>query len=61
MANTVQKIIDGLAPTSVGVFHDGTSRPLAATVVSLLLLAAVVYGLASASSSLDHTRPKPIH
>jgi len=60
MVNTVQMIIGGLASTSVSVFHDGTSRPLAATVVGLLLLAAVAYGSASASSPLDHTKAKHV-
>jgi len=55
MVNTLQMVIGGLASISVGVFHDGTSRPLAATVVGLLLLAAIAYGRAS----LNQRPPKP--
>ena len=37
----------GLASISLSIFHDGTSRPLAMTVVGLLCVAGVAYGLAS--------------
>lgn len=60
VVNAVQMVIGGLASTSVGVFHDGTSRPLAVTVVGLLLLAAVAYGLASAGSQFGHAKQRPV-
>ena len=47
MANTIPMVMGGLASVSLSVFHDGTSRPLAVTVLGLLFIAGFAYWLAS--------------
>lgn len=42
-------VIGGLASASVGVFHDGTTRPLAITILALLAIAGIAYWLSSGS------------
>jgi DHA1 family bicyclomycin/chloramphenicol resistance-like MFS transporter len=43
MANTIPMVMGGLAAVSLSVFHDGTARPLAGTIIGLLLIAAASY------------------
>jgi len=45
MVSTVEMVIGGLASAGVGVFHDGTTRPLAITILALLVIAGVAYWL----------------
>jgi len=45
MVSTVQMVIASLASASVGVFHDGTTRPLAITILALLVVAGIAYWL----------------
>jgi DHA1 family bicyclomycin/chloramphenicol resistance-like MFS transporter len=47
MANTIPMVMGGLASVNLSVFHDGTSRPLAITVLGLLLTAGFAYWVAS--------------
>ena len=43
MLNTIPMLMGGLASISLSVFHDGTSRPLALTVLGLLCIAGLSY------------------
>ena len=47
MVNMVPMLMGGLASVSLSIFHDGTSRPLAFTVLGLLFIAAISYWKAS--------------
>jgi DHA1 family bicyclomycin/chloramphenicol resistance-like MFS transporter len=47
MANTIPMVMGGLASVSLSVFHDGTPRPLAITVLGLLFIAGFAYWVAS--------------
>jgi DHA1 family bicyclomycin/chloramphenicol resistance-like MFS transporter len=47
MANTIPMVMGGLASVSLSVFHDGTARPLAITVLGLLFIAGFAYWIAS--------------
>jgi DHA1 family bicyclomycin/chloramphenicol resistance-like MFS transporter len=47
MVNMVPTLMGGLASFSLSIFHDGTSRPLAMTVIGLLCVAGLAYGLAA--------------
>ncbi len=47
MVSTIEMVIGGLASASVGVFHDGTTRPLAITILALLAIAGIAYWLSS--------------
>ena len=47
MVNTVPMIMAGLAALSLSIFHDGTARPLAGTIIGLLLIAAGSYAVAA--------------
>jgi DHA1 family bicyclomycin/chloramphenicol resistance-like MFS transporter len=47
MVNMIPMLMGGLASVSLSIFHDGTSRPLAMTVMGLLCVAGLTYGLAS--------------
>ncbi|MEN8245639.1 MAG: multidrug effflux MFS transporter [Thermodesulfobacteriota bacterium] len=40
MANTIPMVMGALAAISLSIFHDGTARPLAGTILALLLIAA---------------------
>jgi DHA1 family bicyclomycin/chloramphenicol resistance-like MFS transporter len=43
MLNTIPMLLGGLASISLSIFHDGTSRPLAFTVLGLLCIAGFSY------------------
>jgi hypothetical protein len=43
MINTVPMIMGALAALSLSIFHDNTARPLAGTILGLLLIAVVSY------------------
>ena len=47
MVNMVPMLMGGLASVSLSIFHDGTSRPLAMTVLGLLCIAGGSYRMAS--------------
>jgi DHA1 family bicyclomycin/chloramphenicol resistance-like MFS transporter len=47
MANTIPMVMGGLASVSLSVFHDGTARPLAFTVLGLLFIAGFADWVAS--------------
>ena len=47
MVNTIPMVMAGLAAVSLSIFHDGTARPLAGTILGLLLIAAGSYALSS--------------
>jgi DHA1 family bicyclomycin/chloramphenicol resistance-like MFS transporter len=47
MLNTIPMLMGGLASISLSVFHDGTSRPLAFTVLGLFCIAGFSYWIAS--------------
>ena len=47
MVNMIPMLMGGLASVSLSIFHDGTSRPLALTVLGLLGIAAISYWKAS--------------
>ena len=47
MVNMVPMLMGGLASISLSIFHDGTSRPLALTVLGLLCIAGISYWIAS--------------
>ena len=47
MVNMVPMLMGGLASINLSIFHDGTSRPLAMTVIGLLCIAGFAYWLAS--------------
>ncbi len=47
MVNMVPMLMGGLASVSLSIFHDGTSRPLAMTVLGLLCIAGISYWIAS--------------
>lgn len=47
MVNMVPMLMGGLASVSLSIFHDGTSRPLAFTVLGLLCIAGMSYWKAS--------------
>jgi DHA1 family bicyclomycin/chloramphenicol resistance-like MFS transporter len=47
MLNTIPMLLGGLASISLSIFHDGTSRPLAFTVLGLLCIAGFSYWIAS--------------
>ncbi len=47
MVNMVPMLMGGLASVRLSIFHDGTSRPLAFTVLGLLCIAAISYWKAS--------------
>jgi DHA1 family bicyclomycin/chloramphenicol resistance-like MFS transporter len=47
MVNMLPTLMGGLASFSLSIFHDGTSRPLAMTVMALLCVAGFAYWLAS--------------
>jgi len=47
MVNMLPMMMGGLASVSLSIFHDGTSRPLAMTVIGLLCIAGLAYWLAS--------------
>lgn len=47
MVNTIPMVMAGLAAVSLSIFHDGTARPLAATILGLLLIAAGSYAIAA--------------
>jgi len=49
MVNMLPMLMGGLASVSLSIFHDGTSRPLAMTVIGLLCIAGFAYWLASES------------
>ena len=51
MVNTIPMVMGGLAAVSLSVFDDGTARPLAGTILSLLLIAAGSYAIASRRQS----------
>jgi DHA1 family bicyclomycin/chloramphenicol resistance-like MFS transporter len=51
MLNMLPMIMGGLAAVNLSVMHDGSSRPLAVTVLALLLIAVSAYGLASRISA----------
>jgi DHA1 family bicyclomycin/chloramphenicol resistance-like MFS transporter len=53
MLNTIPMLLGGLASISLSIFHDGTSRPLAFTVLGLLCIAGFSYWIASQQT--DHT------
>ena len=46
MVNTIPMVMGGLAAVSLSVFDDGTARPLAGTILGLLLIAAGSYAIA---------------
>jgi DHA1 family bicyclomycin/chloramphenicol resistance-like MFS transporter len=48
MVNAIQMFIAGLASVAVGIFHDGTSRPLAVTILVLLVITGIAYRVAIA-------------
>jgi MFS transporter, DHA1 family, multidrug resistance protein len=50
MINTVPMIMGALAALSLSIFHDNTARPLAGTILGLLLIAVLSYGAASKGS-----------
>lgn len=43
LVSTIPPIMGGLSSASLSVLHDGTSRPLAITVLGLLLIAGIAY------------------
>jgi len=45
MVNTIPMVMGGLAAVSLSIFHDGTARPLAGTVLGLLFIAVVSYAI----------------
>jgi hypothetical protein len=47
MVNMVPMLMGGLASVSLSIFHDGTSRPLAMTVLGLLCIAGISNWIAS--------------
>jgi len=47
MVNTVPMVMAAMASVSLSVFHDGTARPLAGTIISLMVIAAGSYAFAS--------------
>ncbi len=47
MLNTIPMLMGGLASISLSIFHDGTSRPLAFTVLGLLCVAGISYWISS--------------
>jgi hypothetical protein len=47
MLNTIPMLMGGLASISLSIFHDGTSRPLAFTVLGLLCVAGISYWITS--------------
>jgi DHA1 family bicyclomycin/chloramphenicol resistance-like MFS transporter len=47
MVNMVPTLMGGLASISLSIFHDGTSRPLAMTVIGLVCIAGFAYWMAS--------------
>ena len=47
MLNTIPMLMGGLAAISLSVFHDGSSRPLAFTILGLLCVAGISYWIAS--------------
>lgn len=47
LVSTISPIMGGLSSASLSVLHDGTSRPLAITVVGLLFIAGIAYGASS--------------
>jgi hypothetical protein len=47
MLNTIPMLMGGLASISLSIFHDGTSRPLAFTVLGLLAISGFSYLIAS--------------
>jgi DHA1 family bicyclomycin/chloramphenicol resistance-like MFS transporter len=47
MVNTIPMVMGAMSAVSLSVFHDGTARPLAGTVLGLLVIAAVSYTIAS--------------
>jgi DHA1 family bicyclomycin/chloramphenicol resistance-like MFS transporter len=49
MVNMLPMMMGGLASVSLSIFHDGTSRPLAMTVIGLLCIAGFAYWMASES------------
>ena len=57
MLNTIPMLMGGLASISLSVFHDGTSRPLALTVLGLLCIAGLSYWIASqpTDSAIERT------
>lgn len=48
MVNAIQMFVAGLASVAVGIFHDGTSRPLAVTILVLLVITGIAYRVATA-------------
>ena len=47
MLNTLPMLMGGAASINLSVFHDGTSRPLAMTILGLLCIAGLSYWIAS--------------
>jgi hypothetical protein len=47
MVSTIPPIMGGLPAASLGALHDGTSRPLAITVLGLLVIIGVAYWVSS--------------
>ncbi len=47
MVNTIPMVMGGLAAVCLSVFHDGTARPLASTILGLLLIAAGSYAISA--------------
>ena len=47
MVNMIPMLMGGLASISLSIFHDGTSRPLAMTILGLTCTAGVAYWMAS--------------
>ena len=47
MVNTIPMVMAAMASVSLSVFHDGTARPLAGTIMGLMVIAAGSYAFAS--------------
>jgi len=47
LVSTIPPIMGGLASASLSVLHDGTSRPLALTVLGMLFIAGFAYLMSS--------------
>jgi DHA1 family bicyclomycin/chloramphenicol resistance-like MFS transporter len=57
MVNTIPMVMAALAAISLSIFHDGSARPLAGTIIGLLLIATVSYIVAGRHTPAN--RPSP--
>ncbi len=58
MANTIPMVMGALAALSLSIFHDGTARPLAGTIIGLLLIATASYFIAGQRTPDNRPSPK---